>query len=116
MKRRLTYLLIIDYVLYVLARLVEQIVNLLPERTAFATGRFLGRLVYVILPDRRSAAIENLTIAYGREKSPQWIRSIARKNFEHVGISAVEFFRIRRWTQAQMAEKRKAAVVMPYAR
>jgi KDO2-lipid IV(A) lauroyltransferase len=77
----------------------------MPERAAMAIGRFLGRAAYIALPDRRQAAEENLTIAFGAEKSPHWIKRTAFKSFEHLGLLGIEFFRIRRWTQKQMAER-----------
>jgi Kdo2-lipid IVA lauroyltransferase/acyltransferase len=104
-KRQLKFSLIIDYSIYLLVRFLEEILNLLPERRALAFGRFIGRLVWVLLPDRREAALENLTIAFGREHGPEWIVRTARKSFEHVGLLAVEFFRIRRWSQKEMAER-----------
>jgi len=104
-KRPITFSLLLDYLLYLLVRLLEQVIICIPERTAVAAGAFLGRIVYVLLPDRRNAAIENLSTAFGGEKSPQWIVKTARKSFEHIGIVAVEFFRIRRWSQEDMAER-----------
>ncbi len=105
MKRILTVRLLLDYLLYLVVRALEVAINLLPERASFAVGRFAGRLVYLFLADRRSAAIENLTIAFGKCKPRAWIIRTARKSFEHVGMLAVEFLRIRRWNQDQMAEK-----------
>ena len=105
MQRPLTFKLIVDYFLYLLVRLVDEAFNALPERAALATGRFFGRVAFVVLPDRRAAALENLTIAFGKEQSRRWIFRTARKSFEHVGMLAVEFLRIRRWTQEEMAKR-----------
>jgi len=49
--------------------------------------------------------MENLTIAFGSQLSRKELRTIARKNFEHLGMLSVEFFRIRRWSQKKLAEK-----------
>lgn len=95
----------IDYTVYLLVRFLEEVLNVIPEKWAYATGRFVGRLVWVLLPDRRHAALENLTIAFGKEKSPQWIARTARKSFEHVGVVATEFFLLRRWSEEQMASR-----------
>ena len=86
----------------------------MPEKAAHAVGRLVGRIVYVLSPDRRSAAIENLFIAFGREKSREWIARTARKSFEHMGMAAVEFFRIRRWNQEDMVEKITIRGALPY--
>ncbi|MGC8657723.1 MAG: lysophospholipid acyltransferase family protein [Desulfomonilaceae bacterium] len=107
MPRRLTYTLIFDYLVYLLVVLTENFLNIVPESWARAFGRFLGRVGWLVLPDRRNAVIENLTIAFGKEKSQQWIRKTAIKSFEHLGLLVVEFFLIRRWTQKDMAERIK---------
>jgi Kdo2-lipid IVA lauroyltransferase/acyltransferase len=113
-KRQLKFSLILDYFTFLLVRFLEEVLNLLPEPKALAFGRFIGRLVYILFPDRREAAIENLTIAFGREHGPEWIVRTARKSFEHVGLLAVEFLRIRRWTQKEMAERIVLEGNVPY--
>jgi len=105
MKPQLKIAIFFDYATYLLVRLIEEILNIIPEKASFAFGRFLGRLAWVILPDRRHAATENLTIAFGREHSPEWIRRTARRSFEHVGQVAAEFFLIRRWSHQKLAER-----------
>lgn len=114
MKRQLNFNLILQYLVYLMARMLEEILNFLPENAAMATGRFFGRVVYVLLPDRRAAAIENLTIAFGKERSGKWILQTARKSFEHLGMISVEFLRIRRWTQKDMAERIVLEGPLPY--
>jgi len=102
MNRTLNFKLLVDYCLFLLVRLFEEIFCMIPESWALATGRFLGRCAFVLIPDRREAAVENLTIAFGKEQSDQWIRRTARKSFEHLGMLGIEFFRIRRWDQDEM--------------
>lgn len=101
----LNFKLFVDYVVFLLVKLLVETLCIIPESAAMAFGRFLGRLGYVLLPDRRKAAIENLTIAFGREKTREWIVRTARKSFEHIGLLGIEFFRIRRWTEKEMAER-----------
>jgi KDO2-lipid IV(A) lauroyltransferase len=105
MEHRLNFRLILDYLVFLVVRLMEEVLNFIPEKWAFAIGRFMGRLIYVLFPDRRAAAIENLTIAFSTEKPRSWILSTARQSFEHVGQVAVEFFLLRRWTQEDMAKR-----------
>jgi KDO2-lipid IV(A) lauroyltransferase len=112
--RQLRFSLFLDYALYLTVRGLEEILNLMPEKAGLALGRLVGRIVYILFPDRRSAAIENLSIAFGREKSKEWIVKTARKSFEHVGMAAVEFFTIRRWSQEDMIEKITIQGVLPY--
>jgi lauroyl/myristoyl acyltransferase len=105
MKSQLQLKTVLDYLVYLLVRIAEELINVVPERAVMAFGRFLGRLGFVILPDRQAAAIENLTIAFGNEQSKAWIRETALKSFEHLGLLAVEFFRIRRWTETDMRNR-----------
>lgn len=105
MERTLNYTLFLDYFAFLLVNLLERILIVLPEKMAMAFGRMMGRVIYILFPDRRKAAIENITIAFGRERSPTWIIQTARKSFEHLGLLAVEFFRIRRWTQQEAADR-----------
>jgi Kdo2-lipid IVA lauroyltransferase/acyltransferase len=114
MEHRLNFKLLLDYFVFLAVRLVEEVLNLIPEKWAFAAGRFVGRLLYVLLPDRREAAIENLTIAFGNEESSARILSTARQSFEHVGQVATEFFLLRRWTQEDMAERINIEGRLPY--
>ena len=96
----------LEYLVYLLFRLAEEAICLMPDdRTALAVGRFFGRLMFMLGGNRREAALENLTVAFGQERSPQEIRQIALRNFEHLGMLGVEFFRIRRWSREKLAEK-----------
>jgi Kdo2-lipid IVA lauroyltransferase/acyltransferase len=104
----------LDYALYLVVRGLDGLLNLLPERAAAATGRFLGRLAALVLPDRRKAVLENLTIAFGKQESPQWIRRTTAKHFEHLGLLAVEFFRIRRWTHQDLVNRLAIENTTPY--
>jgi len=105
MNTRVTLKSFVDYTAYLIIRFLVSLIMVVPERMAFAFGRFLGRVAYVLVPDRRDAALENITIAFGKEKSREWIVRTARGSFEHVGLLVVEFFRIRHWTQKEMAER-----------
>ncbi|MEW6111575.1 MAG: lysophospholipid acyltransferase family protein [Thermodesulfobacteriota bacterium] len=101
-----TIKLYLEYLAYLVVRLLEEAICLIPSlEKALAVGRVVGRLGFVLVPDRRQAAIENLTIAFGSERTPAEIRLLARRNFEHLGMMGVEFFRLRRWTQDELAER-----------
>jgi len=106
--------LLIDYVVFLLVRLIEIILCIIPEKFAMTMGRVAGRLMFILFRDRQAAAIENLTIAFGKEKPPSWIRTTALKSFEHLGQLAVEFFRIRRWTQEDMSSRIIIDGKLPY--
>lgn len=103
--RKISFGLFLDYFVYLLALVIERILMVIPENWAYGFGRFLGRVVWISLGDRREAVIENLTIAFGREKSSDWIRRTAFKSFEHLGLLVVEFFLIRHWDQEEMSRR-----------
>lgn len=103
--RKISVGLFIDYLIYLLVLLIEQALIWIPESWAFSFGKFLGRLVWLLFKDRREAVMENLTIAFGNEKSPEWIRKTAFRSFEHLGLLVVEFFLIRHWTQDEMSNR-----------
>jgi Kdo2-lipid IVA lauroyltransferase/acyltransferase len=69
-------------------------INLLPEVWALWLGRLMGRIAYGLDRGHRKTAIHNLTLAFGFEKSKQEIRAIARRTFENLFMTAVEFVRI----------------------
>ncbi|MBM4347336.1 MAG: hypothetical protein FJ107_04310 [Deltaproteobacteria bacterium] len=80
--------------IYILIRLVGFFINLLPERFALWIGRQLGNLMYYVDIEHRRVAIDNLKIAFGEEKTEAERYSIARKNFQNIGMMAIEFFLI----------------------
>lgn len=114
MRPQLKFTLFLDYIVYLLVRLLEEILNVIPEKVGFALGRFVGRLIWILFPDRRHAAIENLTIAFGREQPSKWIMRTARRSFEHVGQVATEFFLIRRWSHEKLARRIAIEGRLPY--
>lgn len=85
---------LIAYFLYVLLKGFTLTVNLLPETLSLWMGRRLGNLLYYLDLEHRKTALQNLHVAFGREKSGKEIRSIARRNFQNLGMTAIEFFRL----------------------
>ena len=57
-------------------------------------GRGLGDVMYYLDLEHRKLALQNLLIAFGREKSEREIRSIAKRNFQNLGMMTIEFFRL----------------------
>jgi KDO2-lipid IV(A) lauroyltransferase len=96
----------VDYLMYLLARVLEEAVCLVPGHArSLKLGRFLGRAGFALAGERRTVTIENLTIAFGDEMNPLEIRRLARKSFENLGMMAVEFLRLRRWTQEELNKR-----------
>lgn len=96
----------VEYLVYLVFRGLEEAICRLPsDRAAFALGSFVGRLMFVTAWGRQATAVENLTIAFGQERTPREIRILARKNFEHLGMLSMEFFRLRRWSHEDMVHR-----------
>jgi len=82
------------YFLYLLLRGFSLTVNLLPETLSLWMGRGLGDVMYYLDLEHRKLALQNLFIVFGREKSEREIRSIAKRNFQNLGMMTIEFFRL----------------------
>jgi len=93
------------YPIYLLIRVCSFMINLLPEGAALWIGRQLGNGMYFLDPEHREVAIQNLHIAFGHVKTEEQIRSIAKKSFQNLGMTAVEFLRIPKMTVENFKEK-----------
>jgi Kdo2-lipid IVA lauroyltransferase/acyltransferase len=86
----------IAYLQYLVMRGFSVFVNLLPENSSFWIGRRLGWIAYHLDRRHRKVALDNLRLAFGREKPEEELQAIAQKTFEHLGLTTMEFFRIPR--------------------
>lgn len=84
----------IAYFVYLLLRGFSLLVNFLPEALSLWVGKGLGNVMYYLDLEHRKIALQNLHIAFGREKSEGEIRSIAKRSLQNLGMMAVEFFRL----------------------
>jgi KDO2-lipid IV(A) lauroyltransferase len=85
---------LIAYVVYLLVRGFSRFINLLPENFSLWVGRRLGSVMYYLDLEHRKIALQNLHIAFARDKSEREIRSIAKRNLQNLGMMAIEFFRL----------------------
>jgi Kdo2-lipid IVA lauroyltransferase/acyltransferase len=65
-------------------------IRILPRPLVLALGRGLGRLMYGVDTKHRRIALDNLAIAFGREKSPAERKAIARASFGHFVRTALD--------------------------
>ena len=86
----------IAYLQYLIVRGFSFIVNLLPENLSLWLGRLLGRLAFHLDWEHQKVALHNLQIAFGQEKRERELRAIAKRAFQNLGMTTVEFFRIPR--------------------
>ena len=74
-----------DTLIYFFARGVIAFIQALPLLWVARLGRALGALVYVLDGRHRHVVLNNLTMCFGGEKSPEEIRAIAKENFRRIG-------------------------------
>ena len=83
---------------------MERLVCALSERTAERVGGALGAAVYSPLGLRRDVVLANLRLAFP-EQTPEWIDSVARAAFRHLGREAVAMMRMSTLDAAEIRER-----------
>ena len=78
------------YLLYGLARP-------LPVSWLRGFGRGLGSFVWRVVGYRRAVVLDNMTHAFGGEKSPKEIRELARAFYRNLGMTLMEFLAFPRF-------------------
>ncbi len=86
------------YAVYLLARAGGICVGLLPRPVLIRLGRWLGWLGYALISVQRKKSLENLRLAFGREKDEKTLRRIARESFAHLTLTALEVLQYPRLT------------------
>ncbi|MGQ9617528.1 MAG: lysophospholipid acyltransferase family protein [Candidatus Aminicenantia bacterium] len=71
---------------YLLFKIIYGLLYPFPRRFYISVGRFTGYLLFYLLKSKRKIAIDNLTLAFGKEKDKVEIELIAKKCFQHFGI------------------------------
>lgn len=88
---------------------VNAVARRCPERAVAPLGRLCGRTVWRLSRRYRNVAINNLTFAFGSERTSEEIETLARSVFDHFGRVAVEFF----WLQRVSRERLDQIVELP---
>ncbi len=87
---------------YAAYRTVSAALIVLPRPVVLASGRLLGRLFYRLSPRHRRIAGNNLEIAFGREKTADARRAIARASFAHFGRVILETIKFSHYSPARI--------------
>ena len=74
-----------DTLFYWPARWLLALIQALPLTLVARLGRIGGGLAYRLDARHRRVALQNLTMCFSREKSPEEIRALARENFRLIG-------------------------------
>jgi KDO2-lipid IV(A) lauroyltransferase len=78
-----------DPLIYAVARALVALIQALPLPYAARLGRALGGLTFHLSARYRRVTMQNLSLCFGREKSPAEIRAIAKENFRRIGENYV---------------------------
>ena len=74
-----------DTLIYWFARALITCIQPLPLKLVARLGRCGGGLAFWLDARHRRVALQNLTMCFSREKSPEEIRALARENFRRIG-------------------------------
>lgn len=84
------------FIVYSFFRIFGFFISLLPYKAIHTLGRFSGSCAYYLHRSFRKKALANLAIAYGETKSEKERREIAKKSFQNLMITCLEFFRFNK--------------------
>src|ERR1700751_5078086 len=77
----------LEFLVYLLYRVAFGLLIVLPLRLVFALGNLLGFCAWLLSSKYRGLAIQNVTIAFGEEKSPVQLRALVRHHFQRLGAN-----------------------------
>ena len=80
----------VDYILIFVIKSLQQILRVLPEKAQLSTGKFIGRLAFILLRNRKIVALSNLKRVF-TDLSDKEIKATAKSNFEKLGTNVIEF-------------------------
>ena len=86
----------IDFTLYIVVRVVVELVRVLPLKVCTLLGRFLAHGGYLVDRRRRRIAEENLRNAYGENLSEVQIQEIIRRSYVHLASVGIDFIKLPR--------------------
>ncbi len=75
---------------YYLIKSILLLIGLIPRRFSFYVSSVMGELFFLIDGRHRRVALDNLTHAYGHEKSPEEIKRLAKNVFKHLSQVLLE--------------------------
>ena len=86
--------MVFDRVIYWLALSAITVIRQLPLGLCFVLGQVIGALLWAVLPRYRKLARENLSAAFGNEKSPSEIRWLTFRHFTTLGANGICSFKV----------------------
>ena len=83
----------IDFTLYIVVRVVVELVRVLPLQVCTLLGRFCAYTAYLVDRRRRRIAEVNLRNAYGENLSEVQVQEIIRRSYVHLASVGVDFIK-----------------------
>jgi Kdo2-lipid IVA lauroyltransferase/acyltransferase len=80
----------VDRILIFVIKSLQQILRVLPEKAQLSTGKFIGRLAFIFLRNRKKVAISNIKRVFV-DLPDEEITALAKSNFEKLGTNVIEF-------------------------
>jgi len=96
----------VDYLIFLLFKLIQGIIFLLPRRFCLALGRLLGFFFYVCDRRHRHIALSNLSLSLGNDHSLKSLKSLARGSFSHFGEVILDLIKF-----STLKEHKKALLI-----
>ncbi|MEE9614148.1 MAG: lysophospholipid acyltransferase family protein [Thermodesulfobacteriota bacterium] len=93
-----------DFPVYLVVMALVWFVNLLPEGAALTLGRAVGGLAFRLGGERRKMVIKNIKTAFKGEKTEEEMEAIARASYGNLGMSVVEFARLKKLDMRRVEE------------
>ncbi|MCX7765310.1 MAG: lysophospholipid acyltransferase family protein [Candidatus Sumerlaeia bacterium] len=94
---------LIDYITFYGAKPIILFIRLLPLNFALQMAKFFGWLAFYFFPVRKRVVLENLRIAFGKEKDEQELRRIACHCYQNFAMMFVEFIKLPVMSTDQIA-------------
>jgi KDO2-lipid IV(A) lauroyltransferase len=90
-KRKKKRNIILDFLTYILVRMLVLFLSIFTINANLRTARYLGRLLWKYYHRGRNRALTNLRASYP-EKSDEWIQETGKRSFEHLAMLAIDVF------------------------
>lgn len=92
---------------YAIYWLLDRLIGALPIEAGFRLGAALGTLGYYVAAPYRRLVLHNLGIAFGREKSAEELRAIARQHFTNLGANIFANLKLPRLSREEIESRVK---------
>lgn len=86
--------LVSQWLIYVCYRCMETVLAMLPLVFVWHIGRCLGLIAWFVAGKYRRLVVNNLRIAFGRERDEEWIQKTARQHFASLLANMLSGFKL----------------------